>query len=331
MTASVAIAYCASLIKTLDQQGILHDTLQKSGIDAALLDSGDNRISFQQYVDWWSNSLELSNDPLLGLRVGAIFHPGNLGALASVLMSAPSLAAAIEQLIRFEHVLQDGMQTHMQEKNGSAYVEFICPHQSIELARPLIEKELSEGLALARFFLQGLKEEDVTIEAHFQHCAAGSTDQYKALLGDIPIKFSQKQNQLIFDASVLSYNTQFGNEAVFLSVLKQIDQQVEQGLAADVKRLVAEAMHQGVPEVKQIAEKFDMSYRTFQRRLSDEGHNYKELVAQVRQSVATELLANNDCSIGEIAYLVGFTEASTFHQAFKRWTGQSPGEYRKTH
>ena len=165
---------------------------------------------------------------------------------------------------------------------------------------------------------------------HFQHAPVAELVEYQAILGDTPIKFQQQHNQLIFDAQLLSFSTGFGNAAVFQSVLKEIDQQVGQDLESQVRRLIIDTVHQGVPDVKFVAEKFGMSHRTFQRRLSAEGTRYKELVAQVRQDIALDLLNRTDSSISEIAYLVGFTETSTFHQAFKRWTGQSPGEYRKT-
>ena len=331
MTASVAISYCASLIRMLGDAGALKKTLEQSGIKQDTLSDADKRISFQKYVKLWRHGIENTADPLLGLRAGAAFHPGNLGALASVLVAAPNFVSAVEQLIRYEHLLQDGMQTQLYEAQGRAHAEFTCAIRESDEISPLIEKELSEALALAKFFLRGVDFEKGQAEAHFKHKAAASIDEYKAVLGDIPIKFNQDKNQLIFDAELLSFSTGFGNEAVFQSVLKEIDQQVGQDLESQVRRLIIETIHQGVPEVKEVAEKFGMSHRTFQRRLSDEGTRYKELVAKVRQDTAIDLLSRKDSSISEIAYLVGFTETSTFHQAFKRWTGQSPGEYRKSH
>lgn len=331
MTASVAVTYCASLIRLLGGAGVLKSTLEQTGLQHDVVLDAENRISFPEYVSLWNNGTAQAADPLLGLRAGAEFHPGNLGALASILVAAPNFAAAVQQLIRYEHLLQDGIQTQLYEVDGRAHAAFTCPNHTPQETYHLMEKEVSEALALAKFFLRGVDFKEGKVEVHFQHASVADIREYKNILGDVPIKFNQAQNQLIFDARLLDFSPGFGNEAVFQSVLKEIDQQVGHDLESQVRRLIMENIHQGVPEVKSVAEKFGMSHRTFQRRLSEEGTRYKELVAQVRQDTALDLLNRTDSSISEIAYLVGFTETSTFHQAFKRWTGQSPGEYRKSH
>lgn len=331
MTASVAITYCAGLIRVLNDSGVLIPTLEQAAVKQSVLQNPDSRISFLSYIKLWKNGVQQTADPLLGLRAGAEFHPGNLGALASVLVAAPSFASAIEQLIRYEHLLQDGIQTQLVEANGRAHAQFTCTNHDCQDTYHLMEKEVSEALALAKFYLRGVDFNEGKLEVHFQHSPMAEITEYQKVLGDTPIKFQQEKNQLIFDAQLLSFSTGFANEAVFQSVLKEINQQVGQDLESQVRRLIVETIHQGVPDVKCVAEKFGMSHRTFQRRLSAEGTRYKELVAQVRQDTALDLLNRTDNSISEIAYLVGFTETSTFHQAFKRWTGQSPGEYRKTH
>lgn len=329
MTASVAVAYIAGLAESLEQQGLLPEALTAAGVPIEVLEDPDNRIKFDQYVELWKSAVSLTGDSLLGLKTGSHFHPGNLGGLASILVAAPTLQAATQQLIRYEHILQDGLQTQMGEAAGKTYLEFSCNYPDDDVTA-VMEKEVAEAVAVARFVLQRADVMDKARgEVWFKHKPLGDIAEYEELLG-VTVKFSQPAYRLMFDPEVLQHNTSYGNEGVFNSVLKEIDQQSDQDLESQVKRLVAESIHQGVPEVKEVAEKFGMSHRTFQRRLADEGTRYKELVAEVRKSTAIDLLKRADCSIGEIAYLVGFTEASTFHQAFKRWTGQSPGEYRKS-
>jgi hypothetical protein len=136
----------------LGDAGALKKTLEQSGIKQDTLSDADKRISFQKYVKLWRHGIENTADPLLGLRAGAAFHPGNLGALASVLVAAPNFVSAVEQLIRYEHLLQDGMQTLLYEAQGRAHAEFTCATRESDEISPLIEKELSEALALAKFF-----------------------------------------------------------------------------------------------------------------------------------------------------------------------------------
>lgn len=71
-----------------------------------------------------------------------------------------------------------------------------------------------------------------------------------------------------------------------------------------------------------------MSVRTFQRKLKEVGHSYKELIDELRKDFALSYPKNPDLSIGEVAYLLNYADGSAFNRSFKRWTGRSPREYR---
>jgi AraC-like DNA-binding protein len=72
-----------------------------------------------------------------------------------------------------------------------------------------------------------------------------------------------------------------------------------------------------------------MSPRTLRRMLRDEGTTFRDVVAEVRRELAFRYLRDPDVPIGEVAFLVGFSDANAFHRAFKRWTGGTPGEFRR--
>jgi AraC-like DNA-binding protein len=74
-----------------------------------------------------------------------------------------------------------------------------------------------------------------------------------------------------------------------------------------------------------------MTPQTLRRRLREEGHGYQELKDDLRRDAAIDYLGRPDLTLIDIANLVGFSEASTFHRAFRKWTGVAPGEYRQTH
>ena len=73
-----------------------------------------------------------------------------------------------------------------------------------------------------------------------------------------------------------------------------------------------------------------MSARTLQRRLEGEGTSLTAVVDDTRQALARELLADPALALGEIAYRTGFADLATFSRAFKRWTGTSPGRFRRS-
>jgi len=72
-----------------------------------------------------------------------------------------------------------------------------------------------------------------------------------------------------------------------------------------------------------------MSERSLQRRLAEESVRFEALTDDVRREMAARYLADRKVAIAEIAYLLGYSEPSAFHRAFKRWTGSTPAEARQ--
>ena len=81
--------------------------------------------------------------------------------------------------------------------------------------------------------------------------------------------------------------------------------------------------------IEHLANATGTSVRTLQRRLKDAGVNYNDLQNDVRKTLALNLLENDTLALGEIAFSLGYSEVSAFNHAFRRWVGQSPGEYRR--
>ncbi|MBC7977437.1 MAG: helix-turn-helix transcriptional regulator [Myxococcales bacterium] len=101
------------------------------------------------------------------------------------------------------------------------------------------------------------------------------------------------------------------------------------GLIADVRRAITGELRGGDPSLRRIAKMLVTSPRTLQRRLHELGAVYGDLVDDLRRAAALSYLADRELALGEIAYLLGFGEQSSFTRAFKRWTGRTPVEHRR--
>ena len=84
-----------------------------------------------------------------------------------------------------------------------------------------------------------------------------------------------------------------------------------------------------MPSLNEAAKHFHMSPRTFRRRLEENGSHYRELLDETRQGVAIELLNTANLSVESVAERLGYAETASFIHAFKRWTGTTPGQYKK--
>ena len=95
-----------------------------------------------------------------------------------------------------------------------------------------------------------------------------------------------------------------------------------------VKHQIVEQIASGALEVSVLASGFHMSQRTLQRKLAELGTSVTDLVEAVRRDLAAQYIRESNITVSEIAYLLGYADASAFHHAFKRWFGETPMTYR---
>jgi AraC-like DNA-binding protein len=101
------------------------------------------------------------------------------------------------------------------------------------------------------------------------------------------------------------------------------------GLALDVRRVLMARLARGESDIELVARDLAMSARTLQRKLAAAGLSYHELLDRARHETAERCLADSSLSIGEVAYLTGYSEPAAFHRAFRRWTGITPQAFRE--
>ncbi|MFP5355538.1 MAG: helix-turn-helix transcriptional regulator [Gemmatimonadota bacterium] len=99
--------------------------------------------------------------------------------------------------------------------------------------------------------------------------------------------------------------------------------------AGRVRREVGASLATGEPRLQAVARRLAMSERTLHRRLAGEGASFTAIVDEVRRERAKLLLEDRKLSSSEIAFLLGFAEPATFIRAFRRWTGETPHEWRQ--
>ncbi len=99
-------------------------------------------------------------------------------------------------------------------------------------------------------------------------------------------------------------------------------------LRGQIEQMLLQALHTGDISMEQVADLMGVSRATLFRRLETERINFKQLLDKLRHTMALHYLEGGKTTVNEVAYLVGYSEASSFSQAFKRWTGKAPTKYR---
>ena len=151
------------------------------------------------------------------------------------------------------------------------------------------------------------------------------------------VLFNQSHNFISYKTSDLETHTAKADASINQFLVERIEEETKgikvgsNKIISDVEKLIQEALPSGIPSIDHVGHHVGMSSRTLTRRLSESGSSFRDLIKNTQEGISKDLLLNTTRSIGEIAYQTGFSEQSAFNRAFKRWTGKSPIEFRKTH
>jgi len=104
--------------------------------------------------------------------------------------------------------------------------------------------------------------------------------------------------------------------------------QTKQSIPEQVKWVLKRLLSGSRPDVVMVAKELGVSARTLQRRITEEGTTFRQLLNETRRELVREYLANDSIEIAEVAFLVGYDNANSFFRAFRSWEGRTPAEWR---
>jgi AraC-like DNA-binding protein len=169
-------------------------------------------------------------------------------------------------------------------------------------------------------------------EVRFRHPPAGERSEYERILG-CPVKFQHADSELVMPQVSLDEPSVYGNPEIAQLHEEHAERHLaaleDQSTARRVKTILLSHLDRGPCELRDAARSLHMSPRTLQRRLAAEGATYNATLDAVRRELCLHHLASTHASLAEIAYIAGFSGESAFSRAVRRWTGQTPREYRQ--
>jgi AraC-like DNA-binding protein len=166
-----------------------------------------------------------------------------------------------------------------------------------------------------------------------RHAAPTDVSAHLALFGCAP-QFDAAVNALELDPEVLARTVTGADPALSAIILRHAEAVLatrpdpRASTVERVRHLLARTLGEGDATLAAVAAQLHMSERSLQRRLADEDRTFDAILDDLRRELALRYLADPLVSIAEIAFLLGYSEASAFHRAFKRWTGATPAEMR---
>jgi len=317
------------LVGLLAEQGVpVSAVLQGSGLTPAQLQNPDCLISLQQTRTLVENALRLSANPALGLDFGRRLHMSQLGVLGFALLTAENLAAALDTLVRFQGLLGPAWSNTWSVDRDRAVV---VTRRTIALGATDVFTAETWCVALARGIAELTGAPLADAELLLDYPPPPHAARYAQVLG-LPVRFAASVRCLRFarallDAPLPGASTVSHRQALSLCEAELSRRDLREDLPSRVKRALRAAATP--PTLPQLASALCMSERTLERRLHDYQTGFRQLADEVRRDAAVALVGGSTQPIELIAQQLGYQDLSNFSKAFRRWTGDTPGRYRR--
>jgi AraC-like DNA-binding protein len=304
--------------------------LRAAGLGPAAVFDPDGAVPHRQNARLWDEAVRLTGDQDLGLHMAEWVSQcpeEHFDVLAYAVQSCASLGEHYRRMGRYVRLLHEGAYLSLEIEQDTAKLV----HGLLDGAMPP-RQPVECMLALA--VLQGRRaigEEFAPRAVCFAHPWPARVGEQERLFR-APVRYGCEHNEVVLDRALLE-RRQLQAEPRLLAML---DRQLEgllsrlpedRSLQGQARRVMADHLLDGEPALYAVAAKLHMSPRSLQRRLRDEGTSFAKLLADLRRDLALRHLQSPRTTIGDVAFLLGFSEVSAFHRAFKRWTGRTPAEH----
>ena len=329
---TIANHFVVAAIHAAASQGLpVNFILQGTGIPAELLNQNKARVSPEQFVLLIQRLWHLLEDELMG------FGPvkSKLGCFATMCQLAihsDNLEQMLKRGTRF-YQLFDRVPAVSLEVHGNK--------ARLSLQQDLLYKDkdhfLQESLLLIwhRTACWMIDQRINLSKACFSYPAPPHQEEYPSIFY-CPIEFNAAQTYLEFNADMLKHKicqdqrslTQFLKSSPADLLARPTK---DASYSGKIRHLIGREINGELPSFEDIAKQLYMTPQTLRRRLKAEATSYQALKDNIRRDIAIYYLTQASLNINEIANKVGFTEPSTFHRAFKKWTGVTPLAYREAH
>ncbi len=327
---TVSIGYVRVLFEFLAQQGVPEHVICSPERVARLMSQDTHaRCSVHEWHALMAAAEHHLQDPWLALSMSAHVKPRHAGLMGFMAMTSGNLREVGSVVVRFHHLLNDVETVHTYQEGQQFVLEI---RQLVEFASPrLTLLTLGSWVWYARW-LTG--RDDMRFDIELTQPAPPMIDQHWSFFGG-RIQFGQSRNALLGDGLYLTYPVTQQEPLVNRVLQQQAAEQMDKLAArsgsflSKVERLLKRQLDRGDVTLASLASELKVSPRTLQSRLEESGLSFRALVDRVRKTQAEAYLKDSRLPLIEIALMLGFANQTSFQHAFKRWTGKSPGEFRR--
>ena len=264
-------------------------------------------------------------DNEIGFEFGKTIEADRWGLLSYLAFTSPTLKVALEHQKKYQAFVGN-IGTPILELNHKNIIIKWLP--SYQCSHFIVEEIITGWLAMAqKISIDNVQPDTV----YFSHACQGQLQNYQNFY-QCNIEFSNDFNGIKIDQSFLTkplgqYSADMQHVLCQFADSK-INLLAENTPVEVLNQFITNQLPSGVPEIEDAAQHLQISIRTLQRKLSEHKWTFTSLIDSIRQKLAISYLENTDTKIIYISQMLGFSEQSAFQRAFKRWTNQTPKQYR---
>ncbi|MCE7981841.1 MAG: AraC family transcriptional regulator [Caldilinea sp. CFX5] len=304
--------------------------LKRCNITQVSLADADTKIAHQAMMHLWQEAQAVTGDDYLGIHLAEAAPIDSFGLHTYAVLSSPTLREAYCRACRYQRLIHTVTNLRYYEQSTEGVLEHGLPGGSS------IPRHPAEFLVTlwVRFGRLILGDDFSPTLVCFAHDSSQDTSEYDRVF-QTTVQFHSGRTAIHLPNHLLDMPSTKADVGL-TRVLDDYAMRLLAGTPTNatfsehVRLHLLDELNGGVPTADRMAQALHLSVRTLHRNLSQEGTTFRALLRQVRHEQATRHLANPQISIAEVAFLLGFTELSSFYRAFKGWTGVTPAEYRAT-
>lgn len=326
---TTSASWVRGIAEKLRASGLDVQTLfDEAGLDMAALNHPDTRYATEKISVLWELAAARAGNPGIGLALPHLMQPAGFDVLAYAMMTQPSLHAALELMVRYLRVVSDaaGISLRTEPQGGWVAVDLFGGN------RPVPRQRIEFVLVTLLTFFRWVTGQDIRpLAVEFTPSEPAVLVPFREAF-QCPLRFGAAQNRMLLSHADLGLPLPTANpvlaELHHRYAGERLGRLDSANISSRTREVIIRLLPKGDPLRADIAAALCIGERTLQRRLQEEGTSYHELVDDTRRELAHHYLGQPHLMLSQAAYLLGFSDQSTFCRACKRWFDMSPGQYR---
>jgi AraC-like DNA-binding protein len=299
--------------------------LGRAGLGPDVLSRSDEWVSFRSVVIAYETAALATNCGNFGIQLAGRRDLSFMGPMVLIFKYSKNLEQGLSSCIKYVRAHNTGYTPILDVGRETASWQIKMDERLRAHADQWIEESLLTAINLTRIFLG---ESYLPQAVYFKHAQIEGTD-YERSFGNT-IKFQAPFDGIILNREDLKSTNPVDDQELYRFLLEYLDSRVlraGEDLSAAVRSLLLKLIPTGKFSVNVLADQLGMHRRTLQRRLSDAGLSYAELLDDCRSRMARRYLLSSNLPMSNLAHMLGYSDQSAFNHAFRRWHGMTPSQW----